>query len=265
MATQPKETVIQVPEIQTQTVRIGVRGTRPLILNRMSEKAKRELMFPKGRKTSAEKNTTLKHLPLQEYQASAYTIPDEDPDGSSATLLGIPSSCFKNAMMTAALDLPGAQRTKVGRLLWVEGDLTPIYGIPKIFLAVTRSADMNKTPDIRVRSIVPEWAAIVTISYVVPLISETAVVNLLSGAGIMSGVGDWRPEKGKGTFGQFVLTNPDDDPAFSRILAEGGRAAQAAALESPEPHDRESEELLDWFSETVVSRGKASLLNGVSS
>ena len=94
----------------------------------------------------------------------------------------------------AALDLPGARKAQIGRLVQVkEGtyrDLIPIYGEPQLLMSVTRSADMNRTPDIRSRCIIPNWAAQITISFVLPTLRETAVVNLLAAAGITAGVGD---------------------------------------------------------------------------
>lgn len=260
MAPKQPETTITISPIMTETIRVAIRGTRPLILNRLSEKARRELLFPGGRKTAADRAANLKHDPLAEYRSSPYTLTDD----ASPTLLAIPASAFKGAMMTAALDLPGAAKSKIGRLLWVEGDLLPIYGVPRIFLSITRSADMNRTPDVRTRAIVPAWAAEIDVTFTAPLLNEVSVVNLLAAAGQISGVGDWRPEKGKGTFGQFMLTSAAEDAEHQRIIAGGGRAAQVAAMESPLPYDAESEELLGWFDDEVARRGKGSQIRKVA-
>src|SRR5580765_1634842 len=172
-------------------------GTSPLILNRMSEKAKRELLMPKGRKNAIEKATTLKHEPVAEYRASAYRLHDED----APTLLAILSTAFKRAIGTAALDMPGAKKAQIGRLTYIEGEYVGIFGVPKLFMSIVRSADMNKTPDVRTRAIVPQWACRVGITYVEPLIRPQAVANLLAAAGLTVGVGDWRSEKGAGSYG----------------------------------------------------------------
>ncbi len=249
----PADTVIVVESVRKETMAIPIRGVRPLILNKVSEKAKRELLFPAGgRKTAADRAASLKHSPHDEFRAAPYTLADED----APTYLAGLASWFKNAMMDAALRVPGAKKTEIGQLVWVEGDRVPIYGIPEIFLAITRSADMNRTPDVRTRCIIPAWATIIEITYVVPLLNERSVLNLLGAAGFICGVGDWRPQKGKGTYGQFVITNPDDDKAFTQILERGGRAAQLAAMDSPKPYDDESEELLTWFDDELERRGK---------
>jgi hypothetical protein len=244
----PTEIVIQ--PIQTETITVAIQGTRPLILNRLAEKARHELLMPKGRKSTAERAQSLKHDPFAEYKAAPYVIANE----LAPTLLGFPASAIKGAMMQAALRIPGAKKTEIAQLVWVEGDIVPVFGIPQLFMSITRSADMNRTPDIRTRVIVPKWTAVIDITFTVPLINETSVVNLLSGAGQICGIGDWRPEKGKGTFGQFKIVNSEAD-TYQAITSAGGRAVQMAAMETPEPYDAETEELLSWFASELKTRG----------
>lgn len=245
-----KDVTVEVAEVKKEHVTLCIVGTSPIILNRMSEKVKRELLLPKGKKTKADKAANLKHNPMEEYQASPYRFQDE----SSPTYLGFMASAFKGAMRNAAVDIPGSTKAQVGRLVYVEGDLVPIYGIPKLFMSVTRCADINKTPDIRTRAIVPQWAAVLHISFVSPIMKLPAVVNLLSAGGIISGVGDWRPEKGKGNYGQFRIAN-NDDTELLKIMKAGGREAQIAAMETPECYDLETKELLAWYENEVVKRG----------
>ena len=246
-----QEIVTDILKVTTGQFDCCIVGTSPLILNRMSEKAKHELLMPKGRKTAIEKALSLKHQPVDEYRASAYTL--KDP--TAPTLLALLSTSFKGAIRSAALDMPGAKKAQIGRLTYIAGEYVGIYGIPKLFMSVTRSADMNKTPDVRTRAIVPEWATRITITFVQPLIRVQAVANLLAAAGITIGVGDWRPEKGSGSYGQFRIADPSD-PDFLRIMETGGRVAQTQALEDPVPYDDETAELLSWFHE---ERGKRQL------
>lgn len=244
------ETEIQIMEVRKGELRFCVVGTTPIILNRMSEKAKRELLLPKGRKNAAEKASTLKHEPLAEFRASAYQLASEQ----AQTLLAVLATSFKGAIRSAALDMPGAKKAQVGRLTYIEGDYVGIFGVPKLFMSVTRSADMNKTPDVRTRVIVPKWACYVSVTFVKPILREQAVSNLLAAAGITIGVGDWRPEKGAGSYGQFRLASADD-AEFLDIVQHGGRSDQIAAMESPECYDAESAELLSWFDAEVKRRG----------
>lgn len=243
------EVISDILKVQKGFVDCYVVGTSPLILNRMSEKAKHELLMPRGRKTATEKATTLKHSPVDEYRASASTI----RDASSPTYLSILSTAFKGAIRTAALDMPGAKKAQIGRLTYIEGDYVGIYGVPKLFMSVTRSSDMNRTPDVRTRAIVPRWAGLVRVSFVQPLIRAQAVVNLLASAGITVGVGDWRPEKGAGSYGQFRVAG-QDDPEFLEIVAEGSRQAQIDALETPVCYDEDTADLMKWYEEELGRR-----------
>lgn len=249
---------VVIKPIQSESIVVSVLGTRPLIINRLSEKVRRELMLPSAKKTASDKAANLKHDPIEEFLASPYTLEDDN----APTYLALTPQHFKGAMMNAALDLPEVRKTQVGRLVWVEGETMPIYGIPELFIKPTRMADMARTPDVKARCIIPNWAAEITITFTVPLMTKQSVVNLLAAAGMIAGVGDWRPEKGKGTYGQFSLVD-DDDPRFVAIKADGGRAAQIAAMADPECYDAETQELLGWFTEEVARRGRSSQLTSV--
>jgi len=238
------EVISDILKVSTGAFDCCILGRSPLILNRMAMKALHELLMPKGRKTAAEKATSLKHIPVDEYRASAHTIKDE----SAPTLLAVPSTAFKGSIRTAALDMPGAKKSQIGRLTYIEGDYVGVYGLPKLFMAITRSADINKTPDVRTRCIVPHWACYLTVTFVQPLIRAQAVANLLAAAGITVGVGDWRPEKGAGSFGQFSIVDKDD-PEFLAVVKHGGRKAQQEGLDEPVCYDDETTELLSWYDE----------------
>jgi len=250
MATAKKDTAVDVLKVTHSTLDFCVLGSTPIILNRMSEKVLRELLMPKGKKTASEKASSQKHIPLEEFRDSPYTNRDED----GATLIQHLSSAFKGAIKAAALDMPGATKSQIGRLTWVNGERVDIYGVPELLMSVTRSADINKTPDVRTRAIVPLWAARVSVSFVTPLLREQGIANLLASAGIMSGVGDWRPGKGSGTYGQFELVSEDDE-RFSHIIKHGGRKAQEDAMASPNFYDQDTEDLFRWYEAEANRRG----------
>jgi hypothetical protein len=224
-------------------------GDSPLIQNRLSEKVKHELLMPKGKKNAAERATTLKHDPIAEYRSSPYTIRDE----AAPTFLALPSVSFKGALRSAALDMPGMKKAQIGRLTYLPGEMVGIYGVPQLFMRPVRSADMNRTPDIRTRAILPVWACRLTIRFVEPLIRPQAILNLLAAAGITIGVGDWRSEKGSGNYGQFRITQ-ENDPEFQAIVKAGGRAAQIDGIEEPTCYDPETEELFTWYQAELPRR-----------
>lgn len=243
------EVAVDVLEVEKEAVDFCILGTRPMICNRLSEKTKHELLMPAAKKNMAERATRLKHNPYDEFRASPHRFSQDDAE----TYLAIPASAFKRAMMTAALDLPGTKKAQIGRLTWVEGDYAAIYGVPQILVSPVRSADMNHTPDIRSRAIVPQWACRLRVTFIQPLMKGQAVVRLLAAAGLYIGIGDWRNEKGSGTFGSFELVKPDD-PRFLAVISSGGRAPQVAAMDNPVAYDEESEEILGWFDSELTRR-----------
>lgn len=240
---------IQILELKRGALDVCILGTSPLICNRMSAKVWHELLAPRGRKTTVEKQSNMKHDPIQEFRDSPYIVEDD----SAGALIGLMASGFKKAMGTAAMHT-GAKRTEIGRLVYVPGELVEIYGLPKIFLSITRSADMARTPDVRTRAILPEWACRLSIEYTTPQLREQGIANLLAAAGFISGVGDWRQEKGSGSFGSFRLCSPDD-PDFVRILKTQGREQQREAMRNPQPYNDETSEVLAWFGVEMTRRG----------
>lgn len=232
---------LEIQEVTKSWLTACVLGSTPFILNRISRKVMEELLYPKGRKSTADKKNFLKHDPLQEYRASPYCSKDDD----APTRLLARGACFVEAMRSVALDVPGTNRTEMKRNTSVSEEYVHLYGIPKLMMSPVRCADFNKTPDIRTRAVVPEWACFVTVGCVTPIMSIHTVAKLLAAAGIMRGVGDWRVEKG-GTFGQFEIVD-EDDPRFVSLVQNGGRLPQDAALKTPDFYDEESRELFEWF------------------
>lgn len=253
MATKKVESnpdMISIMEVERSTVHFYVLGTSPLIMNRMSQKVWHELLAPKGKKTAADKAANMKHDPIEEFRASPYVI----EDAKAPTLLGILPTAFKRAMGTAALDMPGAKKAQILRLVYVPGEIVPVYGVPRVFMAITRSADMNKTPDVRTRAILPEWACRLSITFTTPILRSQAIINLLAAAGFQSGVGDWRQEKGSGSYGSFTLV-PANDKDWNRIVQTQGRTAQQEAMDDPVSHNVETSEMLAWFANEKQTRG----------
>ena len=106
------ETTIQVSEVRVDSIRLAIIGRTPFICNRMTEKAKRELILPKGTSTRADRAGRLKHIPLDEYRDSPYTLREDAP-----TRLALLAPMFKKSIATAALDTPGAFKTQINRLV----------------------------------------------------------------------------------------------------------------------------------------------------
>lgn len=217
-------TPVRIPELERITLECCIIGATPLYHNAMSAKAKRDLLIGGKRKTAAEKQE-IKHDPEREFRTSMKLT--DDP--AAPTRVVLPTPAFKAAMATAAKSTPSVTGTSVKRLIFMPEVDTGIYGIPKLKMDVVRNSDINKTPDIRTRAYMAEWAAILRVSYISPEFNRASIMAILANAGLVAGVGDFRQEKGHGSYGTFHLCSPDD-PDFQRIVAEGGREAQEDAL-----------------------------------
>jgi hypothetical protein len=244
------ESELELTQLQRGRVTFYIIGKTPLIMNRMSQKVIQGLLAPSGPKTKAEKQGSIKHNPIAEFRASAHTM--RDPE--APTLLAMPATAFKGALRDVAVDIPGAAKAQIGRLTYIHDEYVPIYGVPQLVMSVVRNSDMNRTPDVRTRLIIPRWAAVVTITFQIPLLTGKQVRDLFAAAGEIIGVGDFRPQKGRGNYGQFVLTTPAE---IEPVMVEGGREAQQQAMEKPGFYDIDSEELFAWYGEEMARRGRA--------
>lgn len=248
MATKKTAEAIQVQQVKLERIKVRIIGTTPLFQNRMSNKVKQQLLVGSKRKTAAEK-AAIKHNPLQEYRDSAETLPD------GPTALGMRVVAIKSAMCDAAIETAGLTKAGTQRLIFMPGDHVPLYGTPQLRMDVVRSADMNKTPDVRSRAYLPVWGCEVEVQYVRPQLSASAIVSLLVNAGVLIGLGDYRQQKGKGAFGSFrVIGEGEKDAEWDDLTKNHGRMKQLAALSQPQLADEETADLMSYYEEERARR-----------
>jgi hypothetical protein len=250
MAKKAKETSIEIVPISMGRLECHILGETPMFMHRFSKKAREQLLFPKGRANSAEKQENLKHDPLSEFRECLYL----NRDDKEPTLVHVPADAFSKGMAAAALRMPGASKTEILQLVSCTSRQINLYGVPQLSMDMVRSSDMAKTPDVRTRSIFPEWCCRIEVEFVSTLLKQNQIVNLLAAAGMIVGVGDWRPQKG-GSFGKFRIVE-ENDVDYQRILKGQGRKAQAAAYQDPIAFNADTEELLTWFHAEASRREK---------
>ena len=239
---------LHIDALKQGRVTLTLVGMTGFYFNAMSAKAKRSLLIGGGKKTAAEKKD-LKHDPEQEFRDSIYRMPDGE------TYLGFPAPGVKGAMATAALETPGVTKSSVQRLIFLPEQRIKMWGKPLLKMDVVRSADMNKTPDVRTRAFLPRWVAEVQIAYTMPTLSAHSIVSLLSNAGVIVGIGDFRQEKGRGSYGTFAVTG-EDGGEWADYIAEvkaEGREVQMAAMADPEMADEDTSDLMDML---IEERGR---------
>jgi hypothetical protein len=243
-----KEETIEILQIEKAKVSLYILGTTPLLMNRMSKKTRETLLLPplpmRNRAARAEK---LKHEPIAEFNEAVYRCQADD----APTLIHVPNGAFKKAIAQAALDIPGATKAQIGRLVSVTDPTVYLFGKPYLHMCPVRPP--GQAPDIRTRAIFPQWACKVTFGFIRRLISERDVLNLVAAAGVITGVGDGRPEKGALDFGQWDVVSANDKD-WNRIVKSQGRKVQVEAMNSPQAYDAEAEELLAWFNTELLKR-----------
>lgn len=266
MAAKMKETTIEIVPISMGRIICHLLGTTSMIMNRFSRKAREQILFPKGRPNAAEKKENLKHDPLFEYRDSVYLNHNEN----EPALVHVPADAFSKAMAAAALRMPGASKAEILQLVSISSRQVNLFGEPRLTMDMVRSSDMAKTPDVRTRAAFPEWACQIEIEFVSTLLKQNQIINLLAAAGMIVGIGDWRPQKG-GAFGKFRIVEAND-PDYLRITKQQGRKAQQAAYHDPVAFNAETEELYAWFNaeaarreKDVPSSGKKQLKSAVES
>lgn len=239
----------EIVPLQTQTMTLKILGRTPLIMHRQSEKARRQLLLPPRPTNKAQRAQTLKHDPYEEFRGSAYVSTHR----GMRTHLHMPGGCFKRAIAEAAIDIPGAAKAQIGRLVSLTQTAVDIWGVPYMRFDMVRQGGATKTPDTRFRCCLPEWATEITVQFVSTIISPQSLANLINASGMIRGVGDFRVEKGAGDYGQFHIVR-DDDADWQRIVEEGGTEIQKRRMADPVPLDQECADLLQWFDQELERR-----------
>lgn len=240
---------LQIDALKQGRVNLRLIGTTPMYMNSMSIKAKRDLLIGGGRKTAAEKKD-IKHDPENEFRASAHK------KATGETLLCFPAPGVKSAMATAALETPGVTKSSVQRLIFLPEQKIQIWGKPFLKMDVVRSADMNRTPDIRSRCYLPRWVAEIDIAFTMPTLSAHAIISLLSNAGAIVGLGDFRQEKGRGSFGTFAVAGDElgEWQEYWDSVTKEARDVQQDAMDNPEFADDDTVELMEILEEERQKR-----------
>ena len=254
-----KSTGLTVQPLKQSSVKLKIIGTGPLIYNSMSLKAMSTLFMGAAKKTTAQKRE-IKHNPEEEFVDSCYV------NGQDGAFLSFPSTGIKRGMATSALETEGVTKAGINRGIYVVGEHINIWGKPYMIMSVVRSSDMNRTPDIRTRAKLPRWCSEVTIRFISPTFTQHNITSLLTNAGTLCGLGDWRIEKG-GPMGGYKIKesgNKEEQKLWDELTKEEGATCQKLSLENPEieSHDNTSHQLYEAMKEERIKR--AALLKEVA-
>ena len=208
-----ERTLIQIPEIKIRKAKIKIVGDSPLLINKFSEKAKKQILN-KQLKKATEKEPK---VPFKEFMSRLYWITDM-PDIESkeeeemvklfeealknGARFGFPSVAIKQSAISSAYR-GGLAKNKVSLqgMFHIEGELVEIKG------DLSMREDYVKIPmggaDIVYRGeFAKGWTAEFNVLFDESMISLEQIVQMINLGGFSVGIGDWRIEKG-GNFGMF--------------------------------------------------------------
>jgi hypothetical protein len=196
------EQTIQIDKIAAETITVPIVGTTPLIINRFSEKAKRQMLDGmQGRKTPKTPKD-----PEAEYEAAFYRFEDGG--------YGIPVISFKAATIGGARFYRTVTMTALKQFLFLHGEvgtdgqaLARITGEPRMREDVVRLSGRGAGTDLRYRPEFPNWSTTLTVTYVTSALTRSSVLSLIDAGGMGCGVGEWRPQR-SGEFGTYRI-DPD--------------------------------------------------------
>ena len=195
---------VTIPEPDLRMISVDVVGLSPLIVNRWSEKAQRQIEDTQAHAVKATKKPP--RDPEAEFKASMYRL----PNGGH----GFPAAAFKKAAVSACRLIDGLAMTQA-RLLFVcpqdfveieaptpklpKGSEWPAMDARPVRLA-------NGSADMRYRAAYWPWSCRLEVRYNAGATSAEQIVNLLALAGECIGIGELRPERGD-NHGRFELGN----------------------------------------------------------
>lgn len=200
---------ISISRIDTETLRVPIIGTSPLIVHKFSEKSKRQMLDGmQGRKSPKQAKN-----PEAEYTAAFYRHDDEG--------YGFPVIAFKAATVGGARFFgKSISMTALRQFVFFDAELSKtdgqklvrLDGEPHMREDVVRvgmgSADLRYRPEFI------EWRTAIDVIYVRSMLTRESVLSLIDAGGMGVGVGEWRPEK-RGDFGTYAIDSSRDVDVLS--------------------------------------------------
>ena len=201
---------IEIPQLKLDTAIIHIKGDTPLIVNKWSEKAKKEIRDKQMKKATNKKEAK---DPVADFIDTLYWLDGEPEDKTmegfekavaNGARFGFPAPAFKQCAIMGAYRLGADIKTTVAKAaIIIPTEYIEING-----KSVTMREDMvkvggiSKVADIRYRAQIEDWEADIPVKFASNVMSLEQVINLFNLGGFACGVGEWRNEK-NGVFGSF--------------------------------------------------------------
>lgn len=204
------ERIMEIPPIEIGRALVRVEQMSPLIVNRFSEKAKKQMLDKQMKKAMPAKEAK---DPEALFRSSLYVIPGtEKMTDFEPGKYFLPGVMFKKAAVGGCRYVDGITMEKAKGLFFVSGDGEghgdPVLEFDEIVMREDAVRNATGVADLRFRAQFNNWAAELDINYNKRAIAIEQVVNLLNAGGFGQGVGEWRPSAKKGgEFGRFHVVS----------------------------------------------------------
>lgn len=180
---------VTIPGLQIATFKLTLVGDSPLICNRFSEKAKKQML---DKQMKVAKQAKAAKDPQKDYEGSLYPL--------GKNKFGFPVVGFKAAAVDACSHAEGITKVEARGAFHINGEFAEIQGSPSMREDTVKIA-MGST-DLRYRGEFKTWSTTLEIRHNRNVLTMEQIVNLFNIGGFAIGVGEWRPQR-DGSYGMF--------------------------------------------------------------
>lgn len=188
---------VSVNPIEVKSFDLPLDGVTPLLMNKFSEEAKKEMVDKQTMTGSKEKKA--RDID-SEVDAAVHLLPDGR--------VGFPASGFKKSMVEVAPYIDGLNKKLSKGAFFImaeDNDLVPIEFKKQVTNeSVVRLSGVGRVAMVRYRPEFRDWSAKLKIRYNNSQISASQIVALANLAGFHIGVGEWTPQH-SGNYGMFEV------------------------------------------------------------
>lgn len=189
---------VTIPPLEFKLADITIEGDTPLLVNKFSEKSRREIEEKSTKKAMKKKDFG---APEEQMKEALYVI------DAKKEIYGVPAGGLKLCAVSAASFVDGVKKTHLRGAFQIINDiqgLIPINGDkPTLDGRIVRVGNFgNKKPCTRYRPRFDNWSITFRIKYNPRMVSVDQLLNLYENAGFAVGLCEHRPEK-NGNLGMF--------------------------------------------------------------